>query len=82
MNNKNFFFHKPTSAECSWWIGVPREILDQAAREQQDRMSAGRLASFVSPLPRWHIDTRRNRPTEHTSAFEREQQMVRIAEAR
>lgn len=82
MNNKNFFFHQPTEAKESWWLGADRAALNQLAQEERKRMSAGRMASFVSPLPRWLVDVRRNRPTEHISSFEREQQMVRIAEAR
>jgi hypothetical protein len=39
--------------------------MTQTAREQQDRMSAGKMASFVSPFPRPYIDKRR--PTEHSA---------------
>jgi hypothetical protein len=59
MMNRTFAFRQPTAATESWWLTVDRACMTQAAREQQDRMSAGRMASFVSPFPRPYIDKRR-----------------------
>jgi hypothetical protein len=59
MMNRNFAFQAPTAATDSWWLTAQRDCMTQTAREQQDRMSAGRMASFVSPFPRPYIDKRR-----------------------
>jgi hypothetical protein len=66
--NRKFAFQAPTAAVDSWWLTVPPSCMTQAAREQQDRMSTGRMASFVSPFPRPYIDKRR--PTNHSSVTE------------
>jgi hypothetical protein len=68
MMNRTFAFRQPTAATESWWLTVDRACMTQAAREQQDRMSSGRLASFVSPFPRPYIDKRR--VTNHSSVSE------------
>jgi hypothetical protein len=79
--NRKFSFHQPVPTQESWWMSADRSSMTQAAREQQDRMNEGRCASFVNPLPRWFIDQRRNRPTDHTSAFDdRSRMAVEFAE--
>jgi hypothetical protein len=65
--NRNFAFHQPVPTQESWWVSADRSSMTQAAREQQDRMGAGRMASFVSPLPRLYVDKRRH--VAHVSAF-------------
>jgi hypothetical protein len=65
MMNRRFAFHAPTPATVSWWLTAQPGCMTQTAREQQDRMSAGKMASFVSPFPRPYIDKRR--PTEHSA---------------
>jgi hypothetical protein len=76
--NRNFAFHQPVPTQESWWVSADRLSMTQAAREQQDRMGAGRMASFVSPLPRLYVDKRRH--VEHESSFRYERVLVQIAE--
>jgi hypothetical protein len=57
--NRKFAFHAPALATDSWWLNAQPGCMTQTAREQQDRMSSGKMASFVSPFPRPYIDKRR-----------------------
>jgi hypothetical protein len=52
MKYRNFYFKKSTVATESWWLNADRSSFLQAAREQQDRMAGGSMATFVSALPR------------------------------
>jgi hypothetical protein len=54
MMNRRFAFHAPTPATVSWWLTAQPGCMTQTAREQQDRMSMGKAASFVSGLPRMY----------------------------
>jgi hypothetical protein len=49
---KRFHIKQTTKSTESWWLQADRSSFLQAAREQQDRMSGGSMASFVSALPR------------------------------
>jgi hypothetical protein len=59
--NRNFSYHRATPAAVSWWLGAKRECMLQTAREQQDRMSTGAAASFVSALTRRDSEPPRKR---------------------
>jgi hypothetical protein len=79
MINKNFPFDPNTPATESWWIGKDRATLRYLADQEEHRMSSGRLASFVNPLPRWWQDKRRNHP-ELQSLFTHERVIHAAAE--
>jgi hypothetical protein len=49
---KHFHIKQATKSQESWWLNADRSSFLQAAREQQDRMSGGSMATFVSALPR------------------------------
>jgi hypothetical protein len=49
---KQFHIKQTAKAQESWWLNADRSSFLQAAREQQDRMAGGSMATFVSALPR------------------------------
>lgn len=76
---KHIAFASFVPAEESWWIDASRQHFSEHALRQQDRMSRGRGATWVNPMPRWFIDKRREVPEDH-GLFQRERAMMRAAE--